>query len=384
MKNNYLITDLGPHLLVDHSLHRPSRPWGSWVMGLALWAAVLGILCWMTLGEAHAQSTQSDPMVMKVYPDGTKVVLRWSEVGKQVDNGEKYGGAPRIVAYDPAKDGIVPIGEPSPKSETASTNAAVPPSSSVISPDQPARLDYAAADSNDEVSDHELSGFYISPEMGMAINSNLNFRTVSGYVDENIAGGYELSGSATSSLSVNPGIRFNLPLGYSPVEWFAIEFAPGIIWNPLNTLTVQYQGTLNDPAGDPVAGDAGSLALQAQGGYYQVPLVLNFMFRIPTDSPWTPYVGGGIGATYSYLNITNLKYAPAGINENISSTDGSCWSLAYQAIGGFDYQINENISIGAKYIFMGTGNQNFEGQLSGLSSKGSISQSALVNCTISF
>ena len=122
MKNNVLISDLGPHLLTDYSSHRPISSWSSWLMGVALWAATLAILCWISLGVAQAETTPSDPLVMKVYPDGTKVVLRWSEVGKQVDNGEKFGGAPRIVAYDPAKGGIVPIGE----SQTSDTKAASP------------------------------------------------------------------------------------------------------------------------------------------------------------------------------------------------------------------------------------------------------------------
>ena len=58
-------------------------------------------------------TSTNDPMVMKIYPDGTKVVVRWSEIGKEVDSGEKHGGSPRIIAYDPGKDGIVPIGQTS-------------------------------------------------------------------------------------------------------------------------------------------------------------------------------------------------------------------------------------------------------------------------------
>jgi len=332
--------------------------------------------------EAVTKST-NDPYVMKIYPDGTKVIVRWSEIGKAVDNGEKFGGAPRIVAYDPAKDGVVPIGTPQ-SSDTKPTSAAnaVPGSTSVVTPDQPAKMDYSDANPDDWDKKQGGTGFYIGPEIGAAFNSNLNAKTISGSVD--LPFGYEATGSVQSSLSVNPGIRFNLPMGYRPAEWFEVEFAPGIIWNSLNTLSLGYQGSLLDPDNAPVAGDSGSFAIQTQGSYYQVPLVVNLIFRIPTGSPWVPYLGGGLGASFNYMNITNYKYAPAGLNENISSTDGSCWSLAYQAIGGFDYEIDENVSIGAKYVFTGTGNQNFGGDLEGLSIKNSISQSALLNCTIKF
>lgn len=334
------------------------------------------------LAADTATKSNNDPYVMKVYPDGTKVIVRWSDIGKSVDNGEKFGGSPRIVAYDPVKDGVVPIGAQAPKDTTSSTNASVPTSASVVSPEQPAKMDYTNANPDDWDAKKSSSGFYIGPEIGAAFNSNLNAKTLSGSVDLPL--GYEATGSVQSSLSVNPGIRFNLPMGYRPIEWFEVEFAPGIIWNSLNTLTVGYQGSLLDPDGTPVAGDSGSLAIQTQGGYYQVPLVVNLIFRIPTGSPWVPYFGGGLGASFNYMNITNYKYAPAGLNENISSTDGSCWSLAYQAIGGFDYEINENISIGAKYVFTGSGTQNYGGDLDGLKLKSSFSQSALLNCTVRF
>jgi len=380
MKNPYLISNLGPNLIQDHTIRHPSGVWASLLHSVTFWLALLGLIS--CIGYGIAQAADSDPMVMKIYPDGTKVIVRWSEVGKEVDNGEKFGGAPKIVAYDPAKDGVVPIGEPNKQPPTASTNAAVPSSSSVVSPEQPAKMDYKDANPDDWGKKSDLSGFYISPELGAAFNSNLNFKTISGSID--LPFGYDVTGSVDSSLSVNPGIRFDFPLGYRPVEWFQVEFAPGILWNSLNTLTVGYQGTLEDPDNNPVAGASGSFAIETEGSYYQVPLVVNLIFRIPTDSPWIPYFGGGLGASFNYLNLTNYKYAPAGLNENISSTDGSCWSLAYQAIGGFDYEISENVSLGLKYIFMGTGNQNFGGDLEGLKLKSSISQSALLNCTVQF
>jgi len=169
MKNSYLITDLGPHLLADYSSRRPSHARAYRLTGLALGVVALALLCWLGLGTAHAQSTPSDPLVMKVYPDGTKVVLRWSEVGQKVDNGERHGGAPRIVAYDPAKDGIVPIGEPSKKTEATSTNAPLPGTSSVVSPEQSQKMDYTNADpKNFEDQNGPGEGFVFRTAAGVA------------------------------------------------------------------------------------------------------------------------------------------------------------------------------------------------------------------------
>jgi len=39
--------------------------------------------------------------VIKIYPDGTQLIVPWSDLGKSLDQGEKHGGPPKIVPYDP-------------------------------------------------------------------------------------------------------------------------------------------------------------------------------------------------------------------------------------------------------------------------------------------
>ena len=41
----------------------------------------------LALAEQSVATSTNDPMVMKIYPDGTKIIVRWSEIGKAVDNG---------------------------------------------------------------------------------------------------------------------------------------------------------------------------------------------------------------------------------------------------------------------------------------------------------
>ena len=43
----------------------------------------------------------TDVKVLKIYPDGTKVEARWSDLGKSIDLGEGHGGSPKIVPYAP-------------------------------------------------------------------------------------------------------------------------------------------------------------------------------------------------------------------------------------------------------------------------------------------
>ena len=318
--------------------------------------------------EPAVSTSTNDPMVMKIYPDGTKIVVRWSEIGKAVDNGDKHGGAPRIVAYDPGKDGIVPIGQDSASSKPtplASQSPATSVSSSSI----------VSTENND--SRYELSGFYIGPEIGVAFQQDVKLQNVN-YAERILGTSYE--GTAGGSLTMSAGIRFNLPIGYQPVDWFAIEFAPGIIWNKMSSWNLEVNGSATNSSGS-ISGQLNA-PIDVEGGYFQVPLVVNFIFKIPTDSPWVPYIGGGIGASYTYMNWTRLSYG--GISQDISNVDGSCWSLAYQGIAGLDYKITDEVSLGLKYIFTGTGNQNFGGSFQDFDTKGSYSQNVMLNCTLNF
>jgi opacity protein-like surface antigen len=315
--------------------------------------------------EPAVTTSTNDPMVMKIYPDGTKIVVRWSEIGKAVDNGEKHGGAPRIIAYDPGKDGIVPIGQDSASSKPTPL-ASQSPATSV------SNSSFVSTEKNDSMS--ELSGFYVGPEIGAAFQQDVNLQDVN--FDTTILGA-DVLGSAGGSLTMSAGIRFNVPIGYQPVEWFAIEFAPGIIWNQLSSYNLALNGTIDGGAQQSI-----TLPIDLEGSFYQVPLVVNFIFKIPTDSPWVPYIGGGIGASYTYMNWTRISYA--GVSQDLSNVDGSCWSLAYQGIAGLDYKITDEVSLGLKYIFTGTGNQNFGGSFQDFDTKGSYSQNVMFNCTLNF
>lgn len=302
------------------------------VTGFLFWMGLIGMILWVGIGTARAEgdsgSTSSDPMVMKVYPDGTKVVVRWSEVGKKVDNGEQFGGAPRIAAYDPVKDGIVPIGEPTPKTGAmTSTNSVAQGSGSVITPEQPAKMDYTNADPGNDQASNPGEGFYAGLQLGGAVvqNIDLNFSSGTSY-----------------ALVLNPGIRLDTPVGYRFNEWFSLEFAPGMIYNKMQDIQTPESVGI--------------------GGYLmQVPLIVNGIVTIPTDSPFEPFFGGGFGGIFSKLSLSGMNA--------IGSTDrsGSAWAYGYSALGGLNYHLDKDISIGFVYKFTGTTGQNWTGDILGTS-----------------
>jgi len=217
------------------------------VTGFVFWVGLIGLILWIGISSARAEAVtatpQSDPLVMKNYPDGTKVVVRWSEVGNQIDNGEKFGGAPRIVAYDPAKDGIVPIGESPAKAAPATINTSPDSSSSVVAPTQPAKMDYTNADpSNFDDQLGPVEGFAFRTGVGPAFQQSLSGRT---------------GGGIYQNITFKPGIRFDLEPAYNG-----------------NT------------------------------GFYQVPVLANVRFQFPSDSPWRGYVGAGVGAGWNVLQAS--------------------------------------------------------------------------------
>ena len=327
MKNAYLIRSLGPNLLQDHSLRPNAGAWTTLFHSVAFWVALLGFLSCIGYGVAHAQPKDSDPLVMKIYPDGTKLVVRWSEVGKQIDNGDKYGGAPRIVAYDPAKDGIVPIGEPGPKSEVAPSPSAVPPSSAVVSPEQPAKMDYTNADP-------ENYDDKFGPREGFV------FRTAVGAAFQQSLSGRNGSGSGYSKFVFQPGIRYDLETQYDVTDWFRTGIETAFIYNEMHSF--QFNNTQAYSGG----------SLLGNGGLFQVPVLYSASFRFPSEGPWQGYLGGGVGASW------NVLQASLGGTQPYTSYQ---WNWAWQVTTGFTYAITPGLDLDIAYKMLSMPSPNFAG-----------------------
>jgi opacity protein-like surface antigen len=332
--------------------------------GLMFWLGLIGFVFWIAISNSFANGatpSANDPLVMKVYPDGTKVILRWSEVGKSFDNGSTHGGAPKIMAYDPAKDGVVPIGQQqqqeqpqSPKSETTASVMQQPAATAPQPIKNPAPASETSADMPKE------SGFYVGFEVGGAVVEDIDFS----------------NDQITSALTLNPGIRFDVPIGYRVNEWFSVEFAPGVIYNTLSTWSVTQPVTYTDPEEDITYNVAGNYGIG--GSLTQVPLLVNFLLTIPTDSPWEPLIGAGVGTIYSNLSLKDLPGGDLG-----TSASGSCWSLGYSGLVGLNYHINQDVSLGFNYKFTGTAGQNWNDDLSDISTN-TFTQSVEASATFRF
>jgi len=255
-----------------------------------------GVLCftflWFVVSNVFANDptlTGNDPLVIKVYPDGTKVLLKSSEVGTTNDNGAAYGGPPKIMPY------------------TNGNKVEVEPIAS--------------------------EGFYFAPAIGGAVVQDVN--------------GY----GGDVSFSFNPGVRCDLSIGYRLNEWFSLEFAPGFIYNSLQTITIQ-----------------GS-QYNVDGELIQVPLLINPILTIPTDSKWEPFLGLGVGGVYTSQSNNAFSYYSSGTT--------TAWNFCYSALAGVQYHLEQDISFGFIYKFTGV-NQ------SGLNYDDVLTQSVQANATFRF
>jgi len=280
--------------------------------------------------EPAVTTSTNDPMVMKIYPDGTKIVVRWSEIGKAVDNGEKHGGAPRIIAYDPGKDGIVPIGQPAATSTAAqSSSAPVPSASSVVMPESPSKVGNTTSPMSDTDDYGPIEGFGFRTDVGVAFQQSLSGRNSGDYF----------------TTTFQPGIRFDIEPFYNVTDWFSIGVETAFIHN-----TVQSISTEGDTVyrGNPDFGN---------GDLYQVPILLNTRFQFPTEGPIRYFFGGGVGGIWNFANVATQDE-----NGQPYAATSFQWNYAFELSTGVCYTICSGLDLNASFKTLCTPNPLGEAQ----------------------
>jgi opacity protein-like surface antigen len=109
-------------------------------------------------------------------------------------------------------------------------------------------------------------------------------------------------------------------------------------------LTVNYLG------GDRFSYDDGTLDVEASykawsglvSGYYDIATIMGV----------TPYVGAGVGLTYSHSKAAATLTDPAGTLT--ASFDDSSYDFAYALMAGASYKVSDNLSVDLGYQFLHT------------------------------
>jgi opacity protein-like surface antigen len=275
----------------------------------------------VALAEPAVATSTNDPMVMKVYPDGTKIVVRWSEIGKAVDNGEKHGGAPRIIAYDPGKDGIVPIGQPAATTSTsASASTPMPSASSVVSPESSNATNTAPSPMSDTADYGPIEGFGLRSNVGVAFQQSQS--------------GRNNQRSQYQSVTFQPGIRFDIEPFYNVTDWLSVGVESAFIYNQIHSLQID---SAYFYSGDSRLGN---------GALYQVPILANVRFQFPSDGPFRGFCGGGVGGVWDYSTVS---YGG-------SNYTNYQWNYAFQLVAGFSYNVAPGLDLETSFKALCTPN----------------------------
>jgi opacity protein-like surface antigen len=91
----------------------------------------------------------------------------------------------------------------------------------------------------------------------------------------------------------------------------------------------------------------------ATGTFSTTYLLANIWLDIPTDTSFTPYVGGGLGAGWASGDLT-FNSNGFGYADNVSGA-----ALAYQVGVGVKLNVSENVSLDVGYRFKGIGSTDF-------------------------
>jgi len=252
-----------------------------------------------------AKSTPSVTLVTKEYPDGTRQVVRWADLGAgDIDKGEAHGGAPKIVPFDARKDGFVPIGQPEP----TQTQGQMSTSTTSLGTQPMMRAKPIEA--------YEPDMLYARFQIGVSILNDQSVQQVGGV-------------STTTNLTFDPGLRGMLEIGGNLMEYLALEGNIGAVWNSCNQ---------------------GSTA-----ALFQVPAMIGLLGKYPIqvdDGPkLTPYFGidGGVSA----LLYESLSFVPQGQTATYTGSPNYLTPV-WQIRTGVMVELQEKWQLVAGYSFMGT------------------------------
>jgi opacity protein-like surface antigen len=203
----------------------------------------------------------------------------------------------------------------------------------------------------------ECLGPYTRVDLGFGFVNNLeSSQTLTGSVLPGIKGTL-----SNPSISINPGVRFDVSPGFNFTDWLGVELSGGILYNGLDHLNGN--GALILDGGTEVIGGGG---LSLTGRYLQVPVLLSSVFRWPGQARWKPYLSTGFGFAYSQLQITQVN------TTQTSDQFEEAYSPAFSVGSGFIWQVADTVDFDVAYKLLGLINPTYSGLQPGVALSNSV------------
>ena len=319
---------------------------------------VVGFLGHLTFAQENIINSPNDPYVVKVYPDGTKLIVRWSEIGKAVDHGEGHGGSPKIILYNTSpgekittKTNIIGMGLPQMGGvENRSEKYALREGTCVH---------YEAKTLSNEVLEQRRSDAGTDEDYGPI--EGFNFRAGIGI---SYQGDLSLSGTVggnreVAEMNFSPGLRFDLTPGWNFNEYIRFELSTAFIYNQAHSLTIN----------DETYYDSNNFGFSSTG-IYQVPIMPHITFSLPVCKEVDFFIGGGFGANFVYATLLGELPDNTLLTDNINSGSSSSWNYAWQISTGIEWTVMPGLDLEFSYKLLSTLNPTIDAWEGANSSQG--------------
>jgi len=126
----------------------------------------------------------------------------------------------------------------------------------------------------------------------------------------------------------NTGTRFDLAVGSRFSRSWSAELECGVIWNSI------------DKYGDD------SFSAGNNADLYQIPVMVNYMYRLPIKGSFEGFLGAGIGFVVGIFHVKE-----GGLDFKNSDT-----TFGYQVVAGLNYHLSRQVDLSLAYKFLGTSN----------------------------
>lgn len=158
------------------------------------------------------------------------------------------------------------------------------------------------------------------------------------FADDFDIGGFGDQKFSSLQITSDAGFRFSGAIGYKFTDWFALELESGFLVNEVSEVIIEDPKPTDDnEEGNSIVAGSDDITGSDQ---WQVPIMLNAYFFIPTGTRFRPYIGGGIGGIYHHIDARVRDPYDHGHAISEFGIEVADFDLAYQAFTGLRFIVS--------------------------------------------
>ena len=154
----------------------------------------------------------------------------------------------------------------------------------------------------------------------------------------------------------NTGARADLVVGYKFSRHWSTELDCGVIWNSFDKY------------------GAYSFSASKQADLYQIPIMVNYLYRVRIGRSFEGFLGAGIGAVVTVFHIND-----SGLNFHDSDV-----TFGGQGMAGLNYHLSRLVDLSLAYKFLGTTSHKWTDQGFYTQTDGTMSHSLMLGVSVKY